>query len=344
MDIDRAVVNREEVLHMPHTVLKIHPRNMRQVYPQHEVERMASSIKERGVIEPLIGTRVNGHVQIVVGNLRLMSARHLGSAAPLMPVIVREKEEAEQYLDMVAENLVRAAPDPISEALHYRRILQEPGMSIARLSRETGIASNTINDRLRLLELEPEIRDLVAAGRFPRGRESVEALLSIPDVGARVETARALAERRADVRLIKATCTRVRGRLERRSKVQRAARKGREYVPALEAAKEESLPPEKEKKVPWKALEEASVSACGNCVVGTEELIRIIRPAWQLFQEKEGPVALSGNGPDPTWGEVAQAAEGTCVACGLRDVERLCGACPLIQFLQRVVRQVNRRG
>ena len=109
-------------------------------------------------------------------------------------------------------------------------------------------------------------------------------------------------------------------------------------------AKEEGLPPEKEKKVPWKALEEASASACGNCTVGAEELIRIVRPAWRLFQEKEGPVELSGNGTNPTWGEVTRAAEGTCVACGLRDVERLCGACPLIQFLQRVVRQVNRRG
>ncbi len=118
-----------------------------------------------------------------------------------MPVIIRQQEEAEQLLDMVAENLVRATPDPVSEVLHYRRLLQEPGMSRARLARETGVAPQTINDRLRLMELEPEIQDLIAAGRFPRGREPVEALLSIPDSRARVETARALAERRADVRL-----------------------------------------------------------------------------------------------------------------------------------------------
>ena len=124
----------------------------------------------------------------------LTAARYLGDEAPLMPVIVRQKEETEQFLDMVAENLVRADVDPVSEGLHYRRLLQEPGMTRTRLSRETGVATATINDRLRLLDLEPEVRDLIAANRFPRGRPAVEALLSIPDSRTRVETAQALAD------------------------------------------------------------------------------------------------------------------------------------------------------
>ena len=82
MDEQIIAKTKEEVVYLPHTMLRLHPRNMRRIYPQHKVERMAASIKARGVIEPLIGVRVNGHVQIVVGNLRLTSARHLGDEAP----------------------------------------------------------------------------------------------------------------------------------------------------------------------------------------------------------------------------------------------------------------------
>lgn len=340
-------------------MLRIHPRNMRRFYPQHEVERMAASIKARGVIEPLIGVRVDGHVQIVVGNLRLTSARYLGDEAPLMPVIIRQQEEAEQLLDMVAENLVRAAPDPVSEALHYRRLLQEPGMSRARLARETGVAPQTINDRLRLMELEPEIQDLIAAGRFPRGREPVEALLSIPDSRARVETAQALAKRRADVRLIKATCTRVRGRLERRLKVQQAAREGREYVPALEGALEAGLPPTDRQLIPWGLLQQAAAASCGACSALEEACPELVKgacpeplapgatePGWRIFCKREKWTVdnPSRTGvPMPTWGEMAQAVESTCAVCAVRDMESVCGSCALIEFLRRVVRQVNGR-
>ncbi|MDY7076570.1 MAG: ParB/RepB/Spo0J family partition protein [Chloroflexota bacterium] len=349
----------EVVHHLPHTMLRIHPRNMRRFYPQHEVERMAASIEARGVIEPLIGVRVNGHVQIVVGNLRLTSARYLGDEAPLMPVIIRQQEEAEQLLDMVAENLVRAAPDPVSEALHYWRLLQEPGMSRARLARETGVASATINDRLRLMELEPEIQDLIAAGRFPRGREPVEALLSIPDSRARVETARALAKRRADVRLIKATCTRVRGRLERRLKVQQAAREGREYVPALEGALEAGLPPEDRQPIPWGLLRQAAAASCGACSAwegGYPGLAKgdcselavpsVTEPGWGIFRKREGLAVDNPSRagiPMPAWGEMAQAVESTCAVCAVRDMESVCGSCALIEFLRRVVRQINGR-
>jgi len=333
---------QETVQYLPHAKLRIHPRNMRCIYPQHEVERMATSIKARGVIEPLIGVQVNGHVQIVVGNLRLTAARHLVDEAPLLPVIIRQKEEAEQLLDMVAENLVRAAPDPVSEAIHYQRLLQEPGMTRARLARETGVASATINDRLLLLKLEPEIQDLIAAGRLPRGRAAVKALLSVPDSRTRAETAKALAERRADTSLIKSICTRVRGRLERKMKVQQAAREGREYVPALEGALEAGLPPEDRQPIPWGLLQQGAAFACGECskCEGREE------PGWGVFQGRAG---LDGDNlsragiPMPTWGEVAQAVEGTCATCGVRDVEKICGACALIALLQRIVRQVGRR-
>jgi ParB/RepB/Spo0J family partition protein len=347
MDEQIMAKAKEEVVYLPHTMLRLHPRNMRRIYPQHEVERMAASIKARGVIEPLIGVRVNGHVQIVVGNLRLTSARHLGDEAPLMPVIIRQKGEAEQFLDMVAENLVRAAPDPISEALHYQRLLQEPGMSCARLARETGVATNTINDRLRLLDLEPEVQDLIAAGRFPRGREPVEALLSIPDARARVETAKALAKRRADVRLIKATCTRVRGRLERRLKVQQAARQGKEYVPALEGALEAGLPPPDHQPLPWGLVKQAATVTCEGCEAAQEQRIAKSEPAWSLFRQRE---ALAVDNPSragvpmPRWDEMAQAVEGTCAACAVRDMETVCASCALIEFLRRVVRQVGKRG
>ncbi len=223
----------EEVLYLPHTKLELHPRNMRRVYPKVEVMQMARSIWHRvkrgqtGIIQPLIGCRENGSVIVAVGNKRLMGIRYLAQngEAPLVPVILRERSEVEQLMDMVTENLIRSSPDPVSEGVHYTLLLEQTGKSRSRLARETGVALATINNRLRLLELGPEIQELITLGDRPHGREPGEARLSITDITARVETAQALADKRAGVQLIKSTCTRVRRKLEHRNKVRSRKRR-----------------------------------------------------------------------------------------------------------------------
>jgi hypothetical protein len=209
------------------------------------------------------------------------------------------------------------------------------------------VAIATINERLCLLDLESEIQELVAAGQLPHGREPVEALLSIPDSRARVETACALAQRRADVRLIKAACTRVRGAIGRRLKIQERNRRGVEYVPALEAALEEGLPAQEE-PVSWDTLRKAAWQACERCKAQArendaefKELQWVQEPGWSVFARREYPAGCPIR-EDPPWKILATAATSTCAVCVCRDVEDYCGNCPLVEFLQRVVRQMER--
>jgi hypothetical protein len=174
------------------------------------------------------------------------------------------------------------------------------------------------------LELEPEIQDLIAAGEFPRGRPTVTAIKSIPEGAARVQTAKVLASKRADVQLIKATCTRVRKKLQHQSGIRDAARNGREYVPALEAALEEGLPPENGAAIDWQDVKGSVDEACKAC---------------ELAEDYDIPV---GFGWSLIWQDLADSAEGHCAACAVRDSAEICAQCPMVEFFKRMTRRVGR--
>lgn len=307
----------EQVIYVEHTQLRRHPRNMRRVYRREDVEQMAASIEARGIIHPLIvAPDPDGDGYLVFcGNLRLAGAEHLDGKAPPLPVIVRDREEAQQLLDMATENLVRADVDPISEAMHYRRILAQPGMTQQELSRQTGVAVSTIASRLRLLDLDEPIQDLVAQGKLPRGRPAAEALLSIPDAKARVEAAQVLATQRADIKLVKAVCTRVRQKLEQ----DEADAAKRDLAPPLQAALEEGLPPADDARATWNLLADSVSAACKRCPVDVP---------------RDAGLAL-------IWGELSQAVAGECARCSVRDCAQICGQCPLVEFFKSLAGRLN---
>jgi len=336
-------MDSEQVEYVHHSELHHHPRNMRRVYPQRDVEQMAESIRARGVIQPLIAIQDNGRITVVAGNLRLRGARWLGDDAPLLPVIVRERGEAEQLLDMAAENLVRADVDVVSEALHYRTLIEEEGIGKMAIAREVGVSLFRVNERLLMLELNPEIQQLMAEEQLPHGTPVIKAFLGIPDDDVRVEAAGALARKHAPVQIIRSTCTRIRQALERKIAVEEAGRACEEYVPATEAVFVEDMPPNGKTVVRWQDIQEAARVPCSDCDAYDYELDE--KPdrnrAWEVFVEK-GELAADET-DEPVWEEIETAAEGTCVACGLRDDRELCGRCPMVEFMQRLVRQVARR-
>jgi ParB/RepB/Spo0J family partition protein len=384
------VIDTEEVLYLPHTKLRRHPRNMRRIYPQHKVEEMAASYRsrmargERAVIEPLIGVRRNGHILIVVGNLRLTAAYTMGEDAPLMPVIIREIDDEEQLLCMVTENKIREDPDPVSEGLHYRVLLQEPEMTVTRLARETGVATTTIQLRLRMLELEQEIQRLIVEEKLPRGGDTVDALLSIPDSSVRVETAEKLAARRARVTTIVSTCARVKAALEGQLVLKAAPsskrRGGRGLEPAIRDLIARRRLPRSEEVVeallsvpdPGARMELAMsladekagvrkiVTACAQAKEAIETArAHGVAPAFdaatgELVPRAERPVPWDvivtavemccRSCPEPLWEEVTRAIEGTCGSCEARRVPGVCTSCGLLAFVQRLVRSVGGSG
>jgi ParB-like chromosome segregation protein Spo0J len=307
--------------------VKMHPKNMRRMYPDREVKQLAHSIAARGrVLQNLTAVVQEGAIYVVIGNKRMLAARSLsddGGTIPL-PVAVRPSSELDQLLDMVAENVVRSRPDPISEGLHYRRLREEEGLTVSDICRLTGVSSDTIKTRLDMLRLGEPAQQLMMTGKLPRGKDVVRALLTLPtDVQAKA--AEGFAKSRATPKVIKTVCARLRREAERKQKALDAERKGEAFAPALDENGGHAV---WDGLLSWEEIQQAFSRACEGCTARP--------PAWLLVES-----GLPRQ--EPLWAEVEKAAEGVCDTCGLKTIERLCGQCPVIEFVRRLKLAVDRR-
>jgi ParB/RepB/Spo0J family partition protein len=177
--------------------LRLHPDNMRRFYPAADVAEMAGSIRAAtGVHLSLLvvpDPEAAGKYLVVDGNMRLAGARALGAACPPLKCEVIAADRARQLIVMAATSRYHYPKDPVSEALHYRRLTDEEGYSANEIARQTGISSATVHARLKLLELDSEILELIEQKRLPADKHSVDALLGIADPTVRIALAQRLA-------------------------------------------------------------------------------------------------------------------------------------------------------
>lgn len=171
------------LLYLYPDALLTHPKNLRRFYPENYVREMAESIKNaKGVYEPLliVPNGKPGKYFVVDGNIRLAGGRLLGKDCPPLECKVMRQNEAEQLLTMIITAKFRYDPDPISEALHYKRLIDEEGYSPSKIARATGIAVTTVDNRLKLLTLEPEIQELIGNFKLPAGIGNLKIRLHRP--------------------------------------------------------------------------------------------------------------------------------------------------------------------
>ncbi len=293
--------------------LKTHPKNMRRWYPRAQVAEMADSIRARGgVIQALqvVANEHSGMYYVVDGNLRLHAARALGAECPPLKCELVDADGAEQLLTMSAANTVRYEPDPISEALHYRRLQQEENLTVRDISKATGVYEHRIYHRLKLLDLDEPVQKLMAEGKLPHDARVAEALLAIPDKRARVKLAERLAGEGAGIKAIAGAAWHLKHALE-------ADARAKDQAPMVNhatKARGRALP-EGKGRAKWAELREAGAAMCAACSLKEQALPEVAEPAWEL---------------------IAHAAGETCDRCNLKDVANVCGACPGVELLKRL--------
>lgn len=310
---------------------KTHPKNMRRFYPVADVRQMAESIRaNKGLIHALIALDSGDSTfTIVDGNMRLAGARLLGADCPLLKAEVVSQDQAEQYLTMAAANTVRFDVDPISEALHYQRLLAE-GLSRLDIAQRSGTYITRVAMRLKLLQLDPSLQELVAAGMMPCDPDVAEALCAIPDVEMRVKLATRLSEQKATNKAYILAAKQLLERLaDPRSNVNRK-RRGRPtskphpsqpagMIPALALSQDRTgygIP--NNNRPGWPAVRAAARQMCHTCDIKTETLRETVdEPAWTL---------------------ISHAAGATCEACNVREVAGACNGCPGVELLSRLLR------
>jgi ParB family chromosome partitioning protein len=167
---------------LPIESLVPNPQQPRRTFDPGPLEELAGSIRQSGVLQPLVVRPRGSQYEILVGERRWRAAQLAGLAR--VPAIVREASDAEALELALVENLLREDLNPIEEAQAYGRLLAEFSWTQEELARRLGKDRSSIANALRLLRLPEPIQDDLRAGRLTMGH--ARALLGLDSPAAQL--------------------------------------------------------------------------------------------------------------------------------------------------------------
>ena len=143
------------------------PYQPRRHWDDADLADLAASIREHGVLQPILVTETIDGYQLVAGERRVRAARLAGLER--IPALVRQLADRDQLEVALVENVQRADLDPIDEASAYRQLIDEFGLTQERVAERVGKARATVANTLRLLDLHPDVQAAIADGRLTEG-------------------------------------------------------------------------------------------------------------------------------------------------------------------------------
>ncbi len=159
------------------TEIDADPDQPRQHFEAKALDELVQSIKEKGILQPLVVRRDGERFRVVAGERRLRAARAAGLDD--VPVLVKDVASDEALELALIENIQREDLNPIEEARAYQRLLQRPQMTQDVVARRVGKQRSTVANALRLLGLQPELQQYVVDGQLSAGH--ARTLLSVDD-------------------------------------------------------------------------------------------------------------------------------------------------------------------
>jgi len=158
--------------------LSPNPRQPRQVFDEEAMAELVDSIREVGLLQPVVVRSVgDGNYELVMGERRWRAVQKAG--LPTIPAILRDTAEQDMLRDALLENLHRSQLNPLEEAAAYQQLLDDFSCTQEELSRRLGRSRPQISNTLRLLRLPGAVQRRVAAGLLSAGH--ARALLAIPN-------------------------------------------------------------------------------------------------------------------------------------------------------------------
>ncbi len=179
MDTSRSapVAERAPDTHLPIEMIFPNPNQPRRLFEPQALEELAESIRQKGVIQPLIVRPSGGQYEIVAGERRWRAAQ----AANLheLPVLIRDVSDLEMLEIAIIENIQRADLNAIDEAQAYKQLMDKFGHTQEKIAEGLARSRSHIANLLRLLTLPETVQDLVRNGRITAGH--ARALIGNPD-------------------------------------------------------------------------------------------------------------------------------------------------------------------
>jgi len=209
-------------IELPIASIGRNPFQPREQFEQSQLDDLAASIAEHGVLQPILVSEVPGGYQLIAGERRLRAAQMAGLER--IPALVRSADESAQLAWALIENLQRSDLNPLEEAAAYRRLIDEFSLGHDEVASRVGKSRSAVANTLRLLDLAPEVKDALLRGAITEGH--ARAIAGLEDLTQQAAVSMDVESRGLSVRQTE--------ELVRRSRKERPARAPRERAPDVE--------------------------------------------------------------------------------------------------------------
>jgi ParB family chromosome partitioning protein len=226
---DYGILKDEKYVDVDVEDLRPNPLQPRQDFDQNAIDELANSIKETGMLQPIVVVLEDNHYKIVVGERRWRAAQKAGLQK--IPAVVRHLSERQQIEASLSENLQRKDLNPIEIALAYQKLIQKLNYSQEEVAKKVGKDRASVANYIRLLKLPQEIQRKVAEGKLSMGH--ARALVTLENPDQQIFLSRIITEKNLSVRDVEKMMA------KRRSEA--STKEGRELDPDLLALQEEFI-------------------------------------------------------------------------------------------------------
>ena len=197
---DQIVSTGQEALDLELDLIDPSTEQPRMRFDEEALERLAVSIREHGVVQPILVRRKGGRYELIAGERRWRAAQKAGLST--IPVIVKEVADSDLLEIALTENVQREDLNPIEEAQAYQKLIERVGLTQEALASRFGRDRSYITNYLRLLRLPDDLQRLVEDGRLSTGH--ARTVLGLPHVDQQRRVARHVLEKGLSVRATEA--------------------------------------------------------------------------------------------------------------------------------------------
>ncbi len=189
-------VSGENILQLPISKIKTNKYQPRLDFNEEKLNELISSIKEKGVVQPILVRQDKNGYEVIAGERRLRAVKALGIET--IPAIVKNVSDIDMLEIALIENIQRAELNPIEEAHAFHRFISEFEFTQEKISQVLGKDRSTIANTLRLLALPEKIREYIARNTITAGH--AKALLSLPAESTQLRICSLIIEKGMSVR------------------------------------------------------------------------------------------------------------------------------------------------
>lgn len=226
--------NKGQLTELETNQLQSNPLQPRGVILQDSLTDLVESIREQGILEPIVVAKTPAGYQIIAGERRWRAAKILG--LPKVPVVIKETTPQGMLEMSIVENVQREDLNPIERALAYKRLIDEFGLGTNEVAKRVGKSAPTISNTIRLLSLPDAIKDALVAGVITEGH--VRPLLSLGDPKLMLELFKRILRDNLTVRQTEDISRKIKGEVQQREPVMK---KDRLWVPEQDTMAQQLL-------------------------------------------------------------------------------------------------------